>query len=62
MNFCAYELCAYGGVWLHMNYFFANTRTLELSSVAATSIGIHRCALGTALVQIQLGLIYPVQL
>ena len=36
MNFCAYELCAYGGVWLHVNYFFENSRTLGLGSVAAT--------------------------
>ena len=24
MNFCGYEFCAYGGVWLHVNYFFEN--------------------------------------
>jgi len=36
MNFCACEFRAYGGVWLHVNYFVENSRTLGLGSGAAT--------------------------
>jgi len=36
LNFCAYEFCEYGGVWLHVNYFFENSRSLGLGLVAAT--------------------------